>query len=44
MITLQFTEQQLSIIDRALSTMPYGQVVQLINDINTQLKDTTVNE
>lgn len=38
MITLNFTEQQLSVIDRALAQMPYGQVAPIIADINKQLQ------
>ena len=37
MITLQFTEQQLLIIDKALQQMPYGMVAALIAEINKQI-------
>lgn len=34
---LEFTEQDLVILDKALQQMPYGMVVNLINKINSQL-------
>ena len=34
---LEFTEQDLAILDKALQQMPYGMVVNLINKINSQL-------
>lgn len=38
-MTLNLTPEQLAIIDRALSAMPYGQVAALIADINRQLAE-----
>jgi len=34
---LNFTNQDLLILDMALKAMPYGQVAKLINDINEQI-------
>ena len=34
---ITITEEQLSIIDRALAQMPYGMVAALIAEINRQL-------
>lgn len=34
---LSFTQEQLAIIDRALSSRPYGEVAALINEINQQI-------
>lgn len=34
---LEFTEQDLVILDKALQQMPYGVVASLINKINSQI-------
>lgn len=37
MHTLSLTDEQLAIIDRALSQMPYGMVAPLVVEINRQI-------
>ena len=36
---LEFTVEQIQILDKALQQMPYGMVAQLIHDINRQLAE-----
>lgn len=36
-INLQFTQEQLAVIDAALGALPYRQAAPLINDINRQI-------
>jgi len=38
-MTLEFTEQDLQILDKALQQMPYGVVAELIFRINKQIRD-----
>lgn len=37
MHTLSLTDEQLAVIDKALSQMPYGMVAPLVAEINRQL-------
>ena len=39
MYTIKINEEQLSIIDKALSQMPYGMVAPLVAEINRQLAE-----
>lgn len=41
-INLSFTYEQISILNKALIQLPYGEVVNLISDINQQI-DTQQN-
>lgn len=43
-ITLQFSAAELSILDQALSAMPYRVVAPLIANINEQLKSKEASD
>lgn len=40
--TLTFNDEDLKILDEALSKMPYYKVVQIINKMNEQLSEQTI--